>query len=247
LEMQEDLVRHLAELRKRLILVACWFFVTMCAGLYLSPKILQYIKSSNVSTEVEWNVFSFTDGLFIYLRCAFLFAFLFTLPLLLYQTWAFVRPGLTEKEAKGTLAYVPASFALFLAGVSFSYFLVFPMMMRFMMQMNHTVGAVETYGIDKYFVFLFSVVFPLGVAFEMPIVMLFLTRLGVLTPERLTVTRKYAYVGLAVVGSCISPPDFVSHLSVTVPLIVLFELSALLSRRYAKRHYAVPVLRPDPT
>lgn len=247
--MQEDIVGHLAELRKRLILVVAWFFVTMCAGLYLSPRILRYIKSSNVSSSVEWNVFSFTDGLFIYLRCAFLVAVLFTLPLMLYQTWAFVRPGLTDREAKGTLAYVPASFALFLAGVSFSYYLVFPMMMRFMMQMNHTVGAVETYGIDKYFVFMFSVVFPLGVAFEMPIVMLFLTRLGVLTPERLAVTRKYAYVGLAVVGSCISPPDFVSHLSVTVPLILLFEISALLSGRYARKRLAaaIPTLRPDPT
>jgi sec-independent protein translocase protein TatC len=247
--MQEDLVNHLSELRKRLILVVGWFLAAMCAGLYLSPRILRYIKSSNVSSAVEWNVFSFTDGLFIYLRCAFLFAILFTLPLLLYQTWAFVRPGLTDREAKGTLAYVPASFVLFVAGVSFSYFLVFPMMLRFMMQMNHTVGAVETYGIDKYFVFMFSVVFPLGVAFEMPIVMLFLTRLGVLTPERLAVTRKYAYVGLAVVGSCISPPDFVSHLSVTVPLILLFEISALLSRRYAKKRLAdsIPMLRPDPT
>ncbi|WP_374121387.1 twin-arginine translocase subunit TatC [Paenibacillus sp. LHD-117] len=238
--MQEDIVGHLAELRKRLILVIGWFFVTMCGGLYLSPRILRYIKSGNVSASVEWNVFSFTDGLFIYLRCAFLFAILFTLPIMLYQIWAFVRPGLTEREAKGTLAYVPASFLLFLAGISFSYFLVFPMMLRFMMQMNHTVGAVETYGIDRYFVFLFSVVFPLGVAFEMPIVMLFLTRLGVLTPERLNVTRKYAYVGLAVVGSCISPPDFVSHLSVTVPLILLFEISALLSRRYSKRMSASP-------
>jgi sec-independent protein translocase protein TatC len=247
--MQEDLVNHLSELRKRLILVVGWFLAAMCAGLYLSPRILRYIKSSNVSSAVEWNVFSFTDGLFIYLRCAFLFAILFTLPLLLYQTWAFVRPGLTDREAKGTLAYVPASFVLFVAGVSFSYFLVFPMMLRFMMQMNHTVGAVETYGIDKYFVFMFSVVTPLGVAFEMPIVMLFLTRLGVLTPERLAVTRKYAYVGLAVVGSCISPPDFVSHLSVTVPLILLFEISALLSRRYAKKRLAdsIPMLRPDPT
>jgi len=244
LNTQEDLIGHLAELRKRLIAVAVSFLVAMCGGLYASPHILRYIKAGPTAESVEWNVFSFTDGLFIYLRCAFLFAILFVLPVLLYQLWAFVRPGLTSTEAKGTLAYVPVSFALFLAGVCFSYFLVFPMMMQFMMEMNHNIGAVETYGIDRYFSFMFSIVFPLGVAFEMPLVMLFLTRLGLLTPERLTSTRKYAYVGLAVVGACISPPDFVSHLSVTVPLLILFEISAFLSRRFARK---MSQAAPSPT
>lgn len=240
LNIQEDLVNHLTELRKRLLIVFFCFIVAMSGGLYVSPGILRYIKSGLTAQSVEWNVFSFTDGLFIYLRCAFLFAILFTLPVVLYQTWAFVRPGLTEIEAKGTLAYVPVSFLLFLAGVSFSYFLVFPMMLGFMIEMNHTIGAVETYGIDRYFSFLFSVVFPLGVAFEMPLVILFLTKIGLLTPERLKVSRKYAYVSLAVVGACISPPDFVSHLSVTVPLLLLFEISVLISHRYAKRLAAMP-------
>lgn len=239
-ETQKELIGHLSELRKRLIIVSSCFLISMCGGLYASPHILRYIKSGPTASSVEWNVFSFTDGLFIYLRCAFLFAILFTLPVLLYQLWAFVRPGLTASEAKGTLSYVPISFLLFLTGTAFSYYLVFPMMMQFMIEMNQNVGAVETYGIDRYFSFMFSIVFPLGVAFEMPLVMLFLTRLGLLTPERLTATRKYAYVGLAIVGACISPPDFVSHLSVTVPLIMLFEISAFLSRRFARRMSAAP-------
>ncbi|GMK40832.1 Sec-independent protein translocase protein TatCy [Paenibacillus sp. CCS19] len=245
MDINEDVVRHLTELRRRLLIVFSCFLVSMCGGLYGSPRILQYIKSTSAA-DVQWNVFSFTDGLFIYLRCAFLIAMLFTLPVLLYQAWAFVRPGLTPREAKGTLAYVPVSFLLFLGGVSFSYWVVFPMMLRFMVKMNQTIGATETYGIDKYFVFMFSVVFPLGVAFEMPLVMLFLTRLGLLTPERMNVSRKYAYVGLAVVGACISPPDFVSHLSVTIPLLVLFEISVLFSKRYARRQAAFPYSDPNP-
>ncbi|MBW7453968.1 twin-arginine translocase subunit TatC [Paenibacillus sepulcri] len=231
----EDLIRHLTELRKRLILVAVWFAAAFSGGLYLSPAILRYIKSRPGTAEIQWNVFSFTDGLFIYLRCALLFAILFTLPLLLYQIWAFARPGLTEKEAKGTLSYVPVSFLLFICGISFSYFLVFPMMLRFMEQMNQSIGAVETYGIDRYFSFLFNLILPLGIAFEMPLVILFLTKLGLLTPDRLRSTRKYAYVSLAVAGSCISPPDFASHLSVTIPLLVLFEISVLISVNYYRR------------
>lgn len=240
MDSQKELIGHLSELRKRLLIVFSWFILSMCGGLYASPHILRYIKSGPTANAVEWNVFSYTDGLFIYLRCAFLFAILFTLPVLLYQLWAFVRPGLTSTEAKGTLAYVPVSFLLFLTGTAFSYYIVFPMMIQFMAEMNQNVGAVETYGIDRYFSFMFSIIFPLGVAFEMPLVMLFLTRLGLLTPERLTVTRKYAYVGLAIVGACISPPDFVSHLSVTVPLLALFEISAFLSRRFARRMSAAP-------
>ncbi|UVI30807.1 twin-arginine translocase subunit TatC [Paenibacillus spongiae] len=241
MENNDELIRHLTELRKRLIIVLCWFGLTLGGGLYVSPQILLYIKSQPAAVPIEWNVFSFTDGLFVYLRCAFVFAVLFTLPVLLFHTWAFIRPGLTEREAKGTLAYVPASFLLFLTGISFSYLLVFPMMLRFMMRMNQSIGAAETYGIDRYFSFLFNVVFPLGIAFEMPLVILFLTRLGLLTPSRLRHTRKYAYVGLAIVGSCISPPDFVSHLSVTIPLILLFELSVLISVRYYNRRIAAPL------
>ncbi|RKP50168.1 twin-arginine translocase subunit TatC [Cohnella endophytica] len=231
----DELVGHLGELRKRLILVAIWFFATLCAGLYVSPRVLMLVKRHSAAESIEWNVFAFTDGLFVYLRCAFLIAALFTLPLALYQIWAFVRPGLTEREAKGTLAFVPISFLLFLGGASFGYFLIFPMMMRFMIAMNESIGAAETYGIDKYFSFLFNVVFPLGVTFEMPLVILFLTRIGILHPARIRSVRKYAYVGLAIVGSCISPPDFVSHLSVTIPLLLLFELSVFISARFHRK------------
>ncbi|EFM12439.1 Sec-independent protein translocase, TatC subunit [Paenibacillus curdlanolyticus YK9] len=241
---QEDLIKHLTELRRRLIVTFSVFVVTLCVGLYLSPSLLRYLKAQPAARGVEWNVFSFTDGLFVYLRCAFLFAVILTLPLVLYQAWAFARPGLTETEAKGTLSYIPASFALFVGGISFSYFVVFPMMLRFMQRMNVSVGAVETYGIDKYFGFMFNVIFPLGIAFEMPLVILFMTRIGLLTPEKLRTSRKYAYVALAVVGSCISPPDFVSHLSVTIPLLLLYESGVFVSSRaYGKRRQS---LMPSP-
>ncbi|MCY9663860.1 twin-arginine translocase subunit TatC [Paenibacillus alginolyticus] len=226
---QEDWIFHLTEVRKRLLIVFAWFVVTLSVGLYVSPRILRYMKSQPLVGEINWNVFSFTDGLMIYMKCAFLVALLFTVPVLLYQVWAFVRPGLTDAEAKSTLPYIPVSFALFIIGVSFSYWVVFPMMIRFMIRMNHTVGAVETYGIDRYFSFLFEVVFPMAIAFELPVVVLFLTRIGLLTPQRLKMTRKYAYVGLAIIGSCISPPDMISHLSVTVPLILLFEISVMVA------------------
>jgi len=237
--MNEEWITHLAELRRRLIVVVAAFVLSASAGLFFAPAILRILKTPPAGVSVVWNVFSFTDGLFVYLRCAFLFAAVFTLPVLLLEAWLFVRPGLTEAEAKGAALYIPASFLLFVGGMAFGYFVVFPMMVRFMSAMNQKIGAVETYGIDRYFAFLFNIVLPLGAAFEMPLILLFLTKLGLLTPARMRTVRKYAYVGLAVVGACISPPDFVSHLSVTVPLLALFEISVLVSARYAKKRWQV--------
>jgi sec-independent protein translocase protein TatC len=232
---QKELIGHLTELRKRLVYVIIWFFITIGVGFYVSPKILLFIKSQPTAVDIVWNVFSLTDGMFIYMKCAFMFSILFTLPLALYHVWAFVKPGLTAKEAKGTLKFVPASFFLFLTGVAFSYFVVFPNMVSFMGKVNKNVGAVETYGIDRYFSFMFNVIFPMGIAFEMPIIVIFLTKLGLLNPDRLRKSRKYAYLGLVIVGSSISPPDFVSHISVTIPLILLFELSIIVSGWYMRK------------
>jgi sec-independent protein translocase protein TatC len=232
---QSELIGHLTELRKRLIYVIVWFIITLCAGFYIAPDLLLFIKSQPAAVHIEWNVFSLTDGMFIYMKCAFMVAILFVLPVALYHIWAFVKPGLNEKEAKGTLTFVPVSFFLFLAGVAFSYFIVFPTMVSFMGKINNNIGAVATYGIDRYFSFMFNVIFPMGIAFEMPVVVLFLTKLGLLNPQLLKKTRKYAYLGLVIIGSSISPPDFVSHLSVTIPLILLFELSIIVSGWYLRR------------
>jgi sec-independent protein translocase protein TatC len=145
------------------------------------------------------------------------------------HVWRFIRPGLTAYEAAGLVWYVPLSFFLLLLGVLFGYYVAFPMMVDFMNQINQSIGAVETYGIDRYFSLLFSIVFPISMAFEMPVVILFLTRLGLLDPHRLRKGRKYAYFILVIIGTMISPPDFISHLSITLPLILLFEISILVS------------------
>jgi sec-independent protein translocase protein TatC len=236
-----ELIVHLSELRKRLIYVAACFIVALSVGLYASPRILTFVKEHLGSIQVEWSVFALSDGLVVYMKCALLVGVFLTLPVLLYHLWAFARPGMTESETKSTLLYVPLSVLLFLFGVSFGYLVALPMMIRFMIKLNQSIGAVEVYGIQHYVSFLVSFLLPMGVAFEMPLVMMFLTRIGMLTPEKLKHVRKYAYVGLAILGTLISPPDFVSHLSVTVPLIILFEISALFSKSYHRRRTILSV------
>ncbi|NIK71658.1 twin-arginine translocase subunit TatC [Paenibacillus sp. BK033] len=234
-----DLISHLTELRKRLIYVAGWFLASLGVGLYAAPKILTFVKGHLGAIEVEWSVFALSDGIAVYMKCALLVGIILTLPFLMYHLWAFARPGMTDAEAKSTLVYVPTSSLLFVGGVLFGYTVALPMMIRFMIKLNQSMGAQEVYGIQHYMSFLISFLLPMGVAFEMPLAMTFLTRIGMLTPGKMKQVRKFAYVGLAVVGTLISPPDFVSHLSVTVPLILLFEISAFISARYYRRKFAV--------
>ncbi|ACT01590.1 twin-arginine translocase subunit TatC [Paenibacillus sp. JDR-2] len=237
--IESDLISHLSELRKRLIYVAGWFLASLCVGLYAAPKILTFVKGHLGAIEVEWSVFALSDGIAVYMKCALLVGIILTLPFLMYHLWAFARPGMTDAEAKSTLVYVPTSSLLFVSGVLFGYTVALPMMIRFMIKLNQSMGAQEVYGIQHYMSFLISFLLPMGVAFEMPLAMTFLTRIGMLTPDKMKQVRKFAYVGLAVVGTLISPPDFVSHLSVTVPLILLFEISAFISARYYRRKFAV--------
>lgn len=238
MEEKMTVIEHLTELRKRLIIISAVFIISLALGFWLAPKVLMYLKEQPSSSMINWNVFSFTDGFMIYFKCAVLVSILFTLPVLLYQTWAFVKPGLCENESKGTLIYVPTSFLLFLIGVAFSYFVVFPAVITFMSGVNQSIGAHETYGIQQYFSFMFNVVFPISIVFEMPVVILFLTKIKLIDPLKLRKVRKYAYFLLVVVGVSITPPDFVSDLLIIFPLFLLFEISIICSsfalRRKAK-------------
>ncbi|QMV39913.1 twin-arginine translocase subunit TatC [Cohnella cholangitidis] len=242
--LDHELVVHLSELRKRLIYVSVYFIAALSFGLYISPKILSFVKGHLGGIQVQWSVFALSDGLVVYMKCALMVGVVLTLPVLLYHLWAFARPGMTDSEAKNTLLYVPSSFLLFVFGVGFGYTVALPMMIKFMIKLNQGIGADEVYGIQHYVSFLTSFLLPMGIAFEMPLVMMFLTRIGMLTPGKIKQVRKFSYVGLAILGSLISPPDFVSHLSVTVPLILLFEISALISVRYHRRR---AIMKISPT
>lgn len=171
-----------------------------------------------------------------------------TLPFAFYQTWRFVQEGLSRQEKSATLRFVPFSAVCFVAGISFAYFVVFPMSLAFTGSINAQLNLAETYGVSQYFGFMISIVIPLSLAFELPVVVLFLTRIGLLQPALLRTMRRYAYLVLVIIAALISPPDLVSHLLVAIPLIALYELSAWLAHRMHRRQIAREQLQlqPDP-
>lgn len=231
--MRQDemsVIEHITELRKRLVIVVVFFFLAVIAGFLLSGPIIKYLQHTDEAKSITLNAFNLTDPLMVYMKFAFIIAFVITSPIILYQLWSFVSPGLYEKERKVTLSYIPISVFLFLLGLSFSYFILFPFVIDFMERMSNNLDVNQVIGINEYFSFLIQLTLPFGLLFQLPVVIMFLTRLGIVTPMFLSKVRKYAYFVLLVIAALITPPELASHLMVSIPLFVLYEISIWVSR-----------------
>ncbi|MBO8178819.1 twin-arginine translocase subunit TatC [Aeribacillus pallidus] len=229
---QKDMTiyEHISELRKRLIIVVVFFVLSTIVSFFFVEPIIKYLQMADEAKELTMNAFRITDPLKIYFQMAFFLAFVLSSPVLLYQLWAFVSPGLYERERKVTLSYIPISVLLFLGGLSFAYFILFPFVVDFMLKISANLNIQQVIGINEYFQFLFQITIPFGFLFQLPVVMLFLTRLGIITPMMMAKVRKYAYFVLLVIAAFITPPDLMSHLMVTIPLFILYEISIWISK-----------------
>ncbi|SFS90592.1 twin-arginine translocase subunit TatC [Marininema halotolerans] len=230
---------HLGELRIRIMVVLAIFVVTLGIGFYYAQPIIDWvihdILSGTLKRRVELHVFSPGESLSIYMQFAFLLAVIFTLPVGLYQLWRFVSPGLTVKEQRATLRYIPLAVLLFTGGLVFAYYLIIPFILHFMTILTSRLGAQETYGMYEFFRFIFRILFPVALLFELPVIILFLTRLRILNPDLLRRGRRYAWLAMVILSSLITPPDFISNILVSIPLILLYEASIFLAVRVAKQ------------
>ncbi|MBD2867760.1 twin-arginine translocase subunit TatC [Paenibacillus arenilitoris] len=233
------LMEHIIELRKLIIAILGVFAVSMAIGIAVSPLIIDYIKHTPPASRMEWNVFSPFDGIRMYMTVACAFAFTVSLPAALFLLWSFVKKGLHLHERQAALRYIPYSALCLLLGIAFGYYVVLPMSFSFVTSISEKMNLVETYGIAQYFSFMLNLILPIAASFELPIVVMFLTRIGLLTPERLRKSRRYTYPVLVIVANLLSPPDFVSAFIILVPLAALFEISLFLSRLADRK-------RPEP-
>ncbi|MCY8490925.1 twin-arginine translocase subunit TatC [Bacillus atrophaeus] len=227
---QMSLIEHITELRRRLLIVAISFVVFFIAGFFLAKPAIVYLQGTDEAKELTLNAFNLTDPLYVFMQFAFIIGLVLTSPIILFQLWAFVSPGLYEKERKVTLGYIPIAIMLFLAGVSFSYYILFPFVVDFMKRISNDLDVNQVIGINEYFHFLLQLTIPFGLLFQMPVILMFLTRLGIVTPMFLAKIRKYAYFTLLVIAALITPPELLSHMMVTVPLLILYEISIFISR-----------------
>ncbi|KIO56692.1 hypothetical protein B4064_0141 [Caldibacillus thermoamylovorans] len=223
-------IEHFVELRRRLIFIIVFFLLAMIGSFFLAEPLIVYLQQTDEAASLELNAFRLTDPLMIYMQIAFIIACVITSPFVMYQLWAFISPGLYEKEKKITLAYIPVSVFLFLLGISFSYFILFPFVVHFMKQLGDRMEINQVIGINEYFHFLLQITLPFGLIFQLPVIILFLTRLGIITPDFLSKVRKYAYFIFLVIAGLITPPDVLSQMMVTLPLILLYEVSIWISK-----------------
>ncbi len=231
-DSQQQLISHLIELRDRLlrgvlaVLVIAVVLLPFSNDLYhfLSEPLLRHLPetSSMIATEVAS---PFLTPFKLTLSTAIMLA----IPVLLYQLWAFVAPGLYDNEKKIVFPLLFASTALFFLGIIFAYFIVFPLIFGFLTQAAPEGVAVMT-DISSYLDFVLKLFFAFGFAFEVPIATLLLIWTGVSTVESLSEKRPYIIVGAFVIGMLLTPPDIISQTLLAMPVWILFELGLFCSR-----------------
>ena len=222
---KQTIVEHLTEFRRRFIWTLACFLLVFLLGFIYAGDIYSWLTSG---FEKKLLVLGPNDILWIYVSLSSLLAFSVTLPFMVYQIWQFVRPALTSRESKAIFAYIPATFICFVLGLAFGFYLVSPAILQVLLSLGE--GLFETQlTAPNYLAFLFHTTIPLGFLFELPVLVSFFTSLGLLKPQFLVQYRRYAYFILLVLAVVLTPADFISDLAMTVPLILLYEVSLLFS------------------
>ncbi|MNJ47321.1 Sec-independent protein translocase protein TatCd [compost metagenome] len=228
---ETSFVGHLGELRRRIIFTLIAFIVALGGAFVYVKEIYRWLVRN---LDQKLAILAPSDVLWVYLKLAGVVAIAVTLPIAAYQIWQFVKPALEPREQRASLLYITWLPILFVGGISFGYGIIFPMVLQFLESMSGDFATMYT--ADKYFSFILSMTVPFGLLFEMPITVMFLTRIGILNPARLAKARKLSYFTLAVTAVLITPPDIVSDVLVIIPLFLLYEVSVTLSKIvYRKR------------
>jgi sec-independent protein translocase protein TatC len=227
----------LEELRKRLIYSflaigisfgLCYAFIKQIVEILMRPLVRVLPQGSTlVFTAVP-------EAFFTYLKAAFLAGIFFASPFILYQIWAFVSPGLYQREKKYIFPYLIVSSVFFMGGALFCYFIVFPVIFRFFLSFaSETIRPLPA--IREYLAFTIKLLLAFGLLFQWPALILFLARMGVVSSPFLARNRKYAVLIIFVIAAVLTPPDLVSQLLLAGPLLAMYEGSIWMAKFFGKK------------
>jgi sec-independent protein translocase protein TatC len=239
---EQPFVAHLIELRDRLIRAVLAIVVGFgVLALWPGPSALYDLLAAPLvahlpagTTLIATNVIS---PFLVPLKITLMAGFMLALPIVLYQVWAFVAPGLYTHEKKLVLPLVVSSTLLFVAGVAFCYFFVFGQVFKFI-QSFAPKSITAAPDIEAYLGFVLSMFIAFGLAFEVPVVLVVLTRMGVVTIEQLKSFRAYFIVVAFVVAAIVTPPDVISQLALAIPMCILYEVGIWAARLFMKHTQA---------
>lgn len=230
-ELQEGLISHLIELRSRLMKAIGAMLLTFLCLVPWSGKIYDLLAQpmmANLPAGTKMIATGVITPFLVPLKVTLLAAFVIALPVMLYQAWAFVAPGLYANERKLTGPLLVASVALFFTGMAFAFFIVFPTVFTFVNKFAPDGVAIMT-DIDKYLSFVMTTFLAFGVTFEVPVIVIMLVKAGILSVEKLKEIRPYVIVGAFVIGALFTPPDILSQFLLAVPLLLLYEAGILIA------------------
>ena len=223
---------HLDELRRRLFRIAAVFILASVVCFLFIQRFVDVALA--MSPDFSFVYLSPSELFTSYLKLSFVLGLVISSPVILWQVWGFIQPGLTEEEGKSALSAIVAGFLFFLLGALFCFLVVLPITLQFFYNFNGSTQITASISFNNYMNFVLGMLVAFGVVFEMPVLSFLLARLGLLKPEWLAAARKYAILLVFIVAAIITPPDVISQLMTAVPMLGLYELSIFVSRRAYK-------------
>ncbi len=225
------LVEHLDELRSRIVVCLIVFGVALALCFWQNHLLLEIASGPLPSDHEELLTFGVTEPFTTTVTVSTYGAIILSLPILLYQLYAYVLPAFSDRERRVVLPVLLAAPLLFLTGIAFAYFVVMPAAVNFLLGFNDAQFNIQVRARDYYSFFSMTMLAG-GVVFQMPLAILAVTRLGIVSVDQLRSNRRYAYLGIAVLAAALPGVDPVSMLIEMVPLLALYELSILLARAF---------------
>ena len=222
----QNIVEHLAELRRRIIWVLLYFITAFIIGLIYIEPLVRFLIQPVAQPLV---VLGPNDVLWVYVSIAGLVALTASLPFGVYHLWRYVEPALSKRESFAVFGYIPAVFVCFVCGWAFGFWIVVPALLDVLLSLGRDVFVTQL-TVQNYLSFVFNVTLPIACMFELPVISALLTRVYLLKSKWLVHYRRYAYFILLVLAVCLTPADFVSDLVMFVPLFLLYEISIIVSR-----------------